>query len=965
MSGVMVVPKNSGTVVQGSLGAPFFVNDPSSVWLVEAGDLDLFLVRATDGEATGARHHVMRVGAGQAVFGPGRATHPQFTLLAVPNPGCELTRFEIGNLDSGGGSKALALLECWVESLAEVACTVLAPPRFLALEKETDTVIVEEPQAVLPLNGVVWLRHEGGELQFLGLPGLDVWLPGEAVFPVTRHGWLQAAPNTRIHTVDVARLVSLDSCWAGLQIFHSLAISCLVEGLVRQEQKELERFKAQTDADASRIETALLQLAAPLVRVAPAATPSSCSSLLLVTAQAVGKAMGIQIKAPPELVRGMNLSNPVAAIARVSKVRVRRVALKGKWWTKDAGPILAFRDSDNSPVALLPRTATSYELFDPESRTTTLVEEKAASRLNDFAYTFYRPFPPVALNAFSLLSFGATRSRGDIWTIVLMGIASGVLATIAPIATGIMFDSVIPGAQRNQLFTLTLFLVISAISTAMFNIVRSFATLRLEGKMDAAIQAAVWDRLLALPVPFFRDYSSGDLASRSMGISQIRGILTGSTLSSILTGIFSVFSFALLFYYSVPLALAATALAALAIGVTTTSGYLQIRHQREITRIRGRISGMVLQFLHGISKFRISGTEHRAFVAWARDYSRQKELSVKARNISNRLAAFNATYPVICTALIFYCASLLKSRTGQALTTGAFLAFLSAFMQFMMAALQLSSSAVAILGIVPLYERAKPILQTLPEASSSRGIPGDFLGEIEVNHVTFRYRPETPLILRDVSMSIMPGQFVAFVGPSGCGKSTLLRLLLGFERPESGAIYYDRQDLSGLDLQAVRQQMGVVLQSAKLFSGSIFTNIVGSAPLTEKDALEAARLAGFDRDIQNMPMGLHTMISEGGGGLSGGQRQRLLIARAIVKKPRIILFDEATSALDNQTQATVSRSLEGLQATRIVVAHRLSTIVNAHRVFVLEQGRVVQCGTCDELMRVAGPFQALAKRQIV
>jgi ABC-type bacteriocin/lantibiotic exporter with double-glycine peptidase domain len=276
----------------------------------------------------------------------------------------------------------------------------------------------------------------------------------------------------------------------------------------------------------------------------------------------------------------------------------------------------------------------------------------------------------------------------------------------------------------------------------------------------------------------------------------------------------------------------------------------------------------------------------------------------------------------------------------------------------------LSSAVVAALSVVPLYERARPILDARPEVNPAKRHPGELAGGIDVKHVSFRYRPDSPMVLRDVSLSVSAGRFVAIVGASGSGKSTLLRMLLGFETPESGAIYVDNQDLSQLDIQAVRQQIGVVLQSGRLLSDSIHKNIVGSAPLTFDDAWEAARLAGLEDDIKNMPMGMHTIIGESGGGLSGGQRQRLMIARAIVRRPRILLFDEATSALDNETQAIVSRSLEGLQATRVVIAHRLSTVARADRIYVMDKGAVVQEGSYEELVRQEGPFADLARRQL-
>jgi ATP-binding cassette subfamily C protein len=313
------------------------------------------------------------------------------------------------------------------------------------------------------------------------------------------------------------------------------------------------------------------------------------------------------------------------------------------------------------------------------------------------------------------------------------------------------------------------------------------------------------------------------------------------------------------------------------------------------------------------------------------------------------------TFPVDKTPEIGY----------MGLTTGSFLAFFVAFNQFLAAVLQLSTTTLSILNVVPLYERAKPILESSPEVDPAKTLPGELSGAIEMSNIVFRYDQDSPLVLRGLTLSVQAGEFVAIIGQSGCGKSTVLRLLLGFEKPESGSIYFDGQDLSGLDVQGVRQQSGVVLQSGRLVAGTILTNIIGSASLTGEDAWEAARMAGMDADIKAMPMGLHTVVSEGGGTLSGGQRQRLMIARAIVNKPRIVLFDEATSALDNETQAIVSRSLESLRATRIVIAHRLSTVINADRIVVLEKGTVVQSGTYQELISQDGLFRELAQRQII
>ncbi len=307
---------------------------------------------------------------------------------------------------------------------------------------------------------------------------------------------------------------------------------------------------------------------------------------------------------------------------------------------------------------------------------------------------------------------------------------------------------------------------------------------------------------------------------------------------------------------------------------------------------------------------------------------------------------------------------MLADSDKQKLSTGMFLAFSAAFGTFLMATLQVVDAGLHSLAVIPMYERAKPILSH-PTESQGTGERALLRGGIEVNHVSFRYDPKGPLILDDVSFQIVPDEFVALVGPSGSGKSTLLRLLLGFETCSQGGVFYDGHALSGLDVRAVRKQIGVVMQNSRVMGGDIFTNIVGATGLTQEDAWKAARSAALDEDIKAMPMGMHTVIAPGGGTLSGGQKQRLMIARALASDPRVVFFDEATSALDNVTQATVSESLESLRVTRVVIAHRLSTIRHADKIIVLEKGRIVQIGRFDELVQVDGPFRKLATRQMV
>lgn len=541
---------------------------------------------------------------------------------------------------------------------------------------------------------------------------------------------------------------------------------------------------------------------------------------------------------------------------------------------------------------------------------------------------------------------------------------------VTPYFSGQIFDSIIPSADRSQLTQFAIGLFAAALATFAFELTRSIAVLRLTGKMDYSVQAGVWDRLLNLPSTFFREYTAGDLTDRALGVEQIRQAISQSGTQAIVGAISAVITGIFLFSYNIQMAAIAIALVAVGVLLPCSINFLQLRNQQRMFRTRGLITGLVLQLISGVAKIRVSGAEDSAFREWTRKFSAQKRLAFRVGFLANIVQVFGRVFPVMATAIIFFAYGWLRDQAAAnhdkfGMTTGQFVAFNGVFMNVLSSMLALSGVVLDLLIIFPLFQRLRPIIQSEPEIDEAKAHPGELSGEVEVYHLSFRYTEDGPLILKDVSLLIRPGEFVALVGGSGSGKSTLLRLLLGFEKPESGAILYDSQELSSLDLRAVRRQIGVVLQSSKLMPTDIYRNIIGShTTLTLNDAWEAARMAGLDRDIKNMPMGMNTVVSEGGGTFSGGQRQRLMVARALVNRPRIVFFDEATSAMDNETQRTVTESLDAMQATRIVIAHRLSTIINADRIFVLQYGQLVQTGAYTELMNQPGPFADLARRQL-
>jgi NHLM bacteriocin system ABC transporter ATP-binding protein len=952
-----------GTVLPAGSNQPMLLSERDAFWVVLSGKVDIFALPLAAGRPAGARRHLFRLTPGQAYFCFTPPAGLNLGLLAVGAMGSRL--LEIPTADAaelGLGLEAVSRLagwlDGWVTALAAATSRAL-PPKDCQLLKGDTTAHLAAGGRAHALRGVVWITPSGGPFRWLERKDVPPLAEG-LEWPVTPAVWVQAEGEGQLLCEATERLVRRGRSWAALRHFHNLSVACIQANAAGEAVAGRHRLTERAVASQRSLEGAFSRLAAVMEGEELSSTERE-DMPLLAACRLVGQALKIEVYDHPSVQKGVS-RNPLGDIARASRFRVRQVALKGEWWRQDNGPLLGYTEEGRRPLALLPARPRGYVMVDPADGKRQKVTAEVANTINSFATTFYRPLPNRTLRALDLFRFGLRATRSDLTMVVIMGIAVGLLGALVPLATGLVVDAVIPGANRSGLLQVALALLAAAIAGLLFQITQSIAFLRFEGNMDASLQAAVWDRLLSLPVGFFRDFTAGDLGNRAMSISSIRQTLSGTTIGSILAGLFSIFSFALLFYFDSRLAWLAAGLVLVAVVVTAGASTLQVRYQRQLVELQGRISGMVLQLITGIAKFRIAGAEERAFVYWARAFSEQKRTAYQARAVANSLSVFNAAYPTLATMAIF--AALALSAEAE-LSTGEFVGFNVAFSQFLTGALQVSFALVSTLNIVPLYERARPIFQTLPESDVSRPSPGELSGEIEVSQVSFRYKEGGPLILKEVSLHIKPGEFIALVGPSGSGKSTLFRLLVGFEQPEAGAIYFDGQDLTTIDIQEVRRQMGVVLQNGRLLAGTILENIIGSSLMTIDEAWEAARMSGLDEDVKAMPMGLHTLVSEGGGTLSGGQRQRLLIARAVVTRPRIIFFDEATSALDNRTQAIVSASLERLQATRIVIAHRLSTIINADRIFVMEGGRLVQVGTYQELIDQPGLFAELARRQLV
>ncbi len=786
----------------------------------------------------------------------------------------------------------------------------------------------------------------GGEVVAL-VPGL--WLEaGDSGDAEVEWTVLSGAPDdaTAVLRETLARI---------MQVFPGL----LQEAGQRREEEERNRLDMRRLMGERMMADAVGALAGPQGAQAEAEAGGSVADRLEEVFRVVASALGCTAKPAPESDRG---GDRLRAIAQASGLRTRVVLLSGRWWRAENGPLIAFRE-DGSPVALLPAKpgffgTASYRIFDPESGTRQPVNAENTANLNAFARMIYRPLPRD-LSTMGLLRWLLSSRRRDLRTMALTGAGAAVLAMAAPQGVAILIGQAIPDADGNMIRQVAAGMIAAAFGSALFLLAQAVATLRAQTSAWQALQTGVWDYLLRLSPTFFRGFTVGQLRMRADAVTRIHQMLSAEALRSVFAGLASFLTLVLIFWYSAAMGMIALLCGCVIVLVCWLGSRSLFRVQQQWQDADEVLSGLVLQAISAVSKLRVAGAANRAFAQWAIEYSRKQKLALRVRTIRDRVRLVNMTMPAAATMLAFF------YLLGSPIATGPFLACITALSAFLLAVTAASDTIAALVLTANLWQRMQTILAAQPEVHTSNIHPGRLRGAVAMEAVTFRYREDGPLILDNVSLRAEPGECIALTGPSGSGKSTLLNLLLRFETPQAGGIYLDGRELSSLDINAVRRQIGVVTQDGRLMSGSIFENISSSGVNTMEEAWKAARAAGLAEDIENMPMGMHTVVSEGGGNLSGGQRQRLLIARALILKPSILIFDEATSALDNRTQAIVTESLKRLKATRILVAHRLSTIRGADRIYVIEKGRVVQSGNYEELAKEPGLFARLASRQTI
>ncbi|MEU0060241.1 NHLP bacteriocin export ABC transporter permease/ATPase subunit [Streptomyces sp. NPDC006334] len=932
----------------GTMGAPvdcagagrLDLEGPQVLWLVAGGALDLF---AVDAGQQGHWHHLGRLEAGALLLGP--VAGPHHTLVARPLRDCVVRRIDLRELYQPASTQT------W--SYDEYGNPQYVPPTSSPLEYALAlgvgrglSVLFQAPMASegpseVTDDDVFWMQVPPGSVQYGSLYGAEaaadllmdpaVWqsmVDQQYRLLTTLDRWIEQLERTH-ETRTAAGIEAGEAVRARAD--RRLLASIGKNG--RNDRQDGKGPRRATAADAD-------------------ATFAAC--------RLVARAAGISLVEPAPAGDGEDRLDPVEQVALASRVRVRAVRLDGRWWRDDVGPLVGHRALSGAPVALLWRRG-GYVAVHPATGRETPVEKANAEEFEPRAVMFYRPLPEKRLGPLGLMRFSMRGTGRDLTHLLLSGLVTVAIGALVPIATGKVLGEYVPRAQADPIVQVCLAVMVSSLVAASFMLLQNLTILRLEGRVEATLQPAVWDRLLRLPTKFFAERSTGELASAAMGISGIRRLLAGLGPSVAQASTIGAMNLGLLLWYSVPMAMAAIGMLVVIAAVFLGLGLWQVRWQRRLVTLSNKLNNQAFQTLRGLPKLRVAAAENYAYAAWAEQFARSREMQQRLGRIKNLNTVLGAVYLPLCSLLMFM---LLAGPARGALSAADFLTFNTSMTMLLTSVTSLTGAFVSAVAALPLFEEIRPVLAATPEVRAASTRPGPLSGAVEARRLSFRYSDDGPLVLDDVSFEVGAGEFVAIVGPSGCGKSTLLRLLIGFDRPVSGSVLYDGQDLAALDQSAVRRQCGVVLQHAQPFTGSILDVICGTGAYTPEEAMAAAELAGLAEDIKRMPMGLHTIVA-GSGSVSGGQRQRLMIAQALIRRPRILFFDEATSALDNETQRTVIESTRKLNATRVVIAHRLSTVMDADRVIVMENGKVAEQGPPAQLLAdPGGRLHELVRRQM-
>ncbi len=941
-----------GTLQNVNTGSRFKCDEVFSFWYVKSGAVDVFLRRNDTSDNDRSLYHFFRVSEGE-LFSTDFSPHEGNWELIARNCSetevyhCLLPSFKM--LNATESLTLSVLIDEFINKITKVVNFEKIPLNTIEIVENIDLM---QDDTITVSRFINWISLSEGVGYFNGDDGAKLG-QDQQCFPLTPHSWVRLSAATDIKVYTTLQILQMDNFWSSLKPYYLHLVYLF---LIKIDNEILYNNiilydKVKNNRLSMKCALGELKDSYDLTHHTSEKVTNSGDPVFLVC-QRLAEYYDLSLRSTSAKLSSHNTFAKFKSIMNHSKIFYRKVYLPNKWEKSEHGPIFGVEEKSQKPVALIATNGKDYQ-----SQT-----ENGYAKLGKYAFAIYRSFNNVILSLKDVVKFGLAFTRHDIRIIFACFTVTALLALIPPILMQIIFDNIIVTSDRGRLFDIGLVMLVTIVVTGMFEMTKRFTLLRFEAKFDSQIQAAFWARILRLPILFFRQFTPGELVSRITRLIDIRFALSGPLLHLSMNMLFSAMSWLLLFYYSAFAATIVLLFLAVIVGCYILLMRARLRYEKLIVTQQDKLFGMLGEFFTAIAKIHLTGSEFRVFFHWSHAFSVLQENLRKSLKLSSIISSIIDTAPLLAFG-IAYAALAWTWYQSNTLSTGYFLAFNAVLAQLVIVIFELLHEVNRIIEQIPCFERAKIFIQTLPEQTEELPDPGDINGNIEISNVSFKYPQMDRWILKNINIHIEPGEYVAIVGPSGSGKSTLIRLLLHFENPTEGGIYFDNNDINQIDMESLRQQMGVVLQNDQLIPGDLYSNIAGANDLSLKEAWNIAEKVDLAEDIRNMPMQMHTMINMEGVGLSGGQRERLLIARAIASQPKILILDEATRALDNKTQKHVITQLNKMKMTRIVIAHRLSTLQDVDRIYVMDQGQIVEFGTYQQLIDNNNLFSRLVKHQ--
>lgn len=938
------------------------IDDDRHVYFVKEGKIDLFSTSKDDGLVK--RHYYFTLEQHMIVIGfPEEDLIRQFILR--PNQPSSLIKltFEQFELVSKKHKKeASNLISTWVEKLSSGLSKPIfpKPKKGIILDKEA-TFSIQNGDVLGTQHSVIWVKLNKGQLVYLGLD--DIHESSRIYIPLSKNSWLQSVVSSEIYTLSTSNLIETNNLWPSLFSFYQLLFNCDMMNQSLHNIDELNELKYRQKNRHNFLRKGIHTLLNKINENHKESTVHFFSSDLLQKAlTTVGQSQGFKISNQ----RGHleNSQTDFLTTINLSHVKTRLVLLRKNWWKNTTFPLLGFLKKNNRPVAFIKRIGSKQLVLKDFVRNVYLdIDEDVSNAVMPYAYMFFPPTSDIKFDWKFLIKSGLSSQKLSLAKLVSLILFSGLTLSIPPILLAFTFDFIIPNHHPFFLYQLGAIFIIVGVLNLLFSYSRNLICMKIISKIEYDSQSKVWDRILSLPLYIIRKRSAGELSVIGLNFQLLRKQLSGPSLHVLL----SIFSASLCFLplYILDPRLASIILLCFIFFTTLTVGIIVFNFSSvdQYFINKNTFSGLLIQIMSGIKKIKTSFSENRFYCKWASAYGYYLKKEDAVTDLTSLIKIQGIFFSTVSVILLFFMVSYFDHQVSA----GVFIGFYFALFHFTNSITEMGSHLIDIYGLIPAINQTLDLVKNCPEDTVGLSDPGELHGTIEFSTIKFKYTPSEPsYILDNVSFHIENGEFVGIVGESGSGKSTLLKLILGFLKPESGSIYLDKMHIEKVNKQLLRRQIGTVLQEASLLPGNILSNIIGASSQTLEDAWNAAKIANIDHEINNLPMGMHTVITEGGSTFSSGQKQRLFIAKAVISKPRLLLFDEATSSLDNYSQSQITKSIETLNATRVVVAHRLTTIKHADRIIVLDKGKVVQEGTYDTLMAdESGKFFDLAKRQLL